>query len=675
MEARLRGGAESYASKDYTEALKQFTRAMILCPCTHGVKRPRCICKDFEAVAAKNGSILREALYRCACDVGKTFKKCRNPLHIKALDYRAGTFEALKALDRARKDAEWMLELAPRLPDGYLRLGKIARLQKKSDFARKIYASGIEASDREAPGAVKKLQQLRDALKPLEARLNKRDPLWLPLEMAVMVFANLSVPQLTKCLQVSKSWNQTLQGVYFKNLWSSVIFPRSNSRPPANWALHKIVARTHGSIREIEVVDTLWFQLTPQKLDTLLRNATSNLERLVVGPLLTYDYSSVGSYRFKKLRHLAAVTDNTDGRPRHGMAPNVGVLPTGLITGIAQTLVHLHLLGIPQDWHNLKMPMFPKLKYLRLEHKEKLAQNAFPIFDIALMTPHMEQLSLKGIHLTIGHFWQMEPAWEQLWNKLKVFVFAFPLAGRPWQPQETTAALSMMMSVNHGTTFEHFDHDIAFTEGDPWSPAKVITTTYDWSNYTNGNIISLPVVGHAKFPKMREFRVQSLAHIPDKLEAALQDAMANRHLHTLDIVFDLEDMNSATGTEHVEHLKKYNWLRGLDSIHTLGVFGFRFKQYPRKDEDLPLPGFLATFPNLETLSLGSESYDDAEFCFVVEAIMKVTHLKTIYQQNVGGAAWDRLVKIGKQYGVQIIPGPRPKEWPVKLDEDDEDDVE
>jgi len=233
----------------------------------------------------------------------------------------------------------------------------------------------------------------------------------------------------------------------------------------------------------------------------------------------------------------------------------------------------------------------------------------------------------------------------------------------------------MMMSVNHGNTFEHFDHDIAFTEGDPWCPAKVITTTYDWSNYTNGNIISLPVVGHAKFRKMREFRVKSLAHIPAKLEAALQDAMANRHLHTLDIVFELEDMNSATGTEHVEHLKKYNWLRGLDSIHTLGVFGFRFKQYPRKDEDLPLPGFLATFPNLETLSLGSESYDDAEFCFVVEAIMKVTHLKTIYQQNVGGAAWDRLVKIGKQYGVQIIPGPRPKEWPVKLDEDDEDDVE
>lgn len=38
-------------------------------------------------------------------------------LHIQALDYRAATFEDIKELERAQKDAEWMLELAPRLPD------------------------------------------------------------------------------------------------------------------------------------------------------------------------------------------------------------------------------------------------------------------------------------------------------------------------------------------------------------------------------------------------------------------------------------------------------------------------------------------------------------------------------------------------------------------------------
>lgn len=64
-----------------------------------------------------SGSIFHEAMYNCTCDVGKTFNKCDNELHIKALDYRAATFEAMQELDRARKDAEWMLELAPRFPD------------------------------------------------------------------------------------------------------------------------------------------------------------------------------------------------------------------------------------------------------------------------------------------------------------------------------------------------------------------------------------------------------------------------------------------------------------------------------------------------------------------------------------------------------------------------------
>lgn len=126
------------------------------------MKRERCSCKDFEAVAAKDSSIFNEAMYNCKCFVGKTFNKCDNPKHIQALDYRAATFEAMGELERAKKDAEWMLELAPRFPDvhlvhdasfclrtnigqGYLRLGKVARLQKKSEFAWKVYNAGILA--------------------------------------------------------------------------------------------------------------------------------------------------------------------------------------------------------------------------------------------------------------------------------------------------------------------------------------------------------------------------------------------------------------------------------------------------------------------------------------------------------------------------------------------------
>ncbi|KAF4125682.1 F-box/TPR repeat protein Pof3 [Geosmithia morbida] len=145
VEALIHDGRRAYASKHYKNALECFTRAMKRCPCSRGTRRERCTCKDFERVSAENGSIYQEAMYNCKCTVGQLFGKCDNLLHIQALDYRAATFESLKELERARKDAEWILELAPRLPEGYLRLGKIARLQKKSEFAWKVYSAGIEA--------------------------------------------------------------------------------------------------------------------------------------------------------------------------------------------------------------------------------------------------------------------------------------------------------------------------------------------------------------------------------------------------------------------------------------------------------------------------------------------------------------------------------------------------
>jgi F-box/TPR repeat protein Pof3 len=87
------------------------------CPCARGLKRERCRCKDFEGVAAKRGSIFHEAMYTCSCTVGKTFNKCDAATHIRALDYRAATFEAMGEVTRAKLDAEWLLELAPRLPE------------------------------------------------------------------------------------------------------------------------------------------------------------------------------------------------------------------------------------------------------------------------------------------------------------------------------------------------------------------------------------------------------------------------------------------------------------------------------------------------------------------------------------------------------------------------------
>jgi F-box/TPR repeat protein Pof3 len=107
-------GRQAYGSKNYSQALIHFTRAANACECNRGKRRERCKCKNFEQVVLKNESVFKEAMENCNCLVSKTFGECYVLSHIKALDYRAGVYEKMGHLDRAQRDAEWILEIAPR---------------------------------------------------------------------------------------------------------------------------------------------------------------------------------------------------------------------------------------------------------------------------------------------------------------------------------------------------------------------------------------------------------------------------------------------------------------------------------------------------------------------------------------------------------------------------------
>ena len=85
------------------------------CPCYKAGNRERCTCKNYEGVVSENKSFLDEVMKACQC-AAKPQEKCSNELHIHALDSRAAVFEKMDQIDRAKKDAEWILELAPRLP-------------------------------------------------------------------------------------------------------------------------------------------------------------------------------------------------------------------------------------------------------------------------------------------------------------------------------------------------------------------------------------------------------------------------------------------------------------------------------------------------------------------------------------------------------------------------------
>ncbi|KAG6158315.1 hypothetical protein E4U11_004789 [Claviceps purpurea] len=154
----IKSGRRCHATGKYKRALTFFTKAMRSCSCSSGAKLDKCTCRDFEKIASQGGSIFKEAVEICPCNVGILLKRCDDPHHIQALDFRAASYEALGKLNQAIKDAEWILELAPRLPDGYLCLGRIARQQKKDEYAWKIYTAGIEAMQDSAVESSPKLE-------------------------------------------------------------------------------------------------------------------------------------------------------------------------------------------------------------------------------------------------------------------------------------------------------------------------------------------------------------------------------------------------------------------------------------------------------------------------------------------------------------------------------------
>ncbi|CCE29626.1 uncharacterized protein CPUR_03473 [Claviceps purpurea 20.1] len=145
-----------------------------------------------------------------------------------------------------------------------------------------------------------------------------------------------------------------------------------------------------------------------------------------------------------------------------------------------------------------------------------------------------------------------------------------------------------------------------------------------------------------------------------------------KQLGSFDIVFPDESTTAIgrVGDASIRHLKAYEWARGAPSIHTMGCHHFRFRSDPKNDEDLPLPQFLASFPNLRTLEIYSAqySYEPSEFVNVVVAIMKRTHLKTIYTTDVEGAALGQLKQAAREHDVELIDKLRPQQWPMPLSE-------
>ncbi|CCE33860.1 uncharacterized protein CPUR_07788 [Claviceps purpurea 20.1] len=648
----IRHGRQSYLAKKYSRASAFFTRAICICPCARGVKRDRCTCKNYEAVAAQGGSIVREAMYTCHCDVGRTFSKCDNVYHIQALNSRAATYGALGKLDRAVKDAEWMLELAPRLPDGYLRLGNIARLQKNDEYAWKVYTAGIEANSDTVVDSSPKLQQLYGARNPLNQRFFRQDPLRLPVEIVGLIFSYLSWTEILLVLRVSRKWKRELTSPVHGILWRTIHFPRESFKTmPRPGQVKNILSWAgDGGARKIMIDIGAGF---PEPLMMQLLESSPSLENLEF-----HQPSDLSLPRNRKLwNQLRDVSISSESHSFcYSEVDSPGGFPRMFLQNAGSSLENLNLRGIPSQWYleMASIPFLPNLKTLRLYATEDDDDMAFPIFSLSIPFPRLEQLDINDL-LYLG----LEPTeiwrgkWHDVWPHLKVLWFRslFWSLGSDYESEISLMAIRYLTSLN---SLQHIYLDFE---------------SEDWPHLfrdSHGLLSDLDVLQYSPSKNLRSCIINTPIS-PEGARSLVSNAIKTGQLTSFDLVFPVDHSERNFGETSIRHLKGYEWMRGSPSIHTLGCYEFRFPFDAETDDDMPLPQFLATFPNLRTLKISSLEYDTLEFAEVVVAVLEVTRLNTIYTPLVNGVFLDQLRELAQQqYGVQLLACYPEEPWPVPL---------
>ncbi|KAI1657202.1 hypothetical protein F4813DRAFT_360641 [Daldinia decipiens] len=227
----LKKGLELYAQEDYEAAAKLFQKAISSCSCQiHG---GMLLDSNEDILTGIENNQLKEVL----STLTPRSKRCDKQVHIRALDSLIATYEMLFKLDKCLNLAVGMVNLAPREPKVYLRLGKILRLKSKQTLAYHMYRQGIELVERKNPdhSLLPKLRAQRDRVATLAAF----DPITkFPIELVRMTFEFLDFKTLCRCLRVSKAWNNILtKSNTLRDLW--------------HVQTYKLTQRTHPGIRRM----------------------------------------------------------------------------------------------------------------------------------------------------------------------------------------------------------------------------------------------------------------------------------------------------------------------------------------------------------------------------------------------------------------------------------------
>ena len=154
-------------------------------------------------------------------------------------------------------------------------------------------------------------------------------------------------------------------------------------------------------------------------------------------------------------------------------------------------------------------------------------------------------------------------------------------------------------------------------------------------------------------------------------ERLFRGAVDNKVLNSLDLYFPQPDLNERAGQTCLSYLAGWDWLLGAESIKALSLSNFDFgSEYSR---DCPLPAFLKTFPNLETIELSS-SHHTPEYVSSVayNALKDIKTLRMLYVDVTGEALYKlqaEATRRGVRFSRRRDPENSTREWPVPLEPD------
>ncbi|KAI0006648.1 hypothetical protein F4779DRAFT_554567 [Xylariaceae sp. FL0662B] len=623
MASLLTKGKALFAEGKYGHAATLFLTAADSCPCGVTVRTRGCVCKDLKLGVASN--TLKEVLMKpCTCPA-RSSRRCDNPAHLDSFDSLAAAYERDGQLDLSVRCAEQMIHLCPREPKGYLRLGKLLRLQGRAPLALLTYTQGIHLVGRKHSQHhfFAKMVEQRDKLRPL---LIKIDPVTqFPLEIVDMIFENVDFRTLCRSICVSKTWRAYLTKARF--LWQIQEYNYGSSLPrqAKDWVTLKSLAMYASfaahKITELSIDNCSRFNLTPAKFTKMIslapRLEVLKLRTALPGnPILLEDLPA--SVTIPKLRSLY-LGNKMRFTPR---------TIEQLLTASADSLEEFSMFNFadvatlrtppPPSWQHIDWPHMPRLKVFRLGcggHK-----TIVDLHSIMHRTPYVEDVWLDDV--VLNHNFEKESV---PWQKLKT-IFVGGRAIFPLVPVSRLPRLNEDMREVYleGSAFDRFcGYHV---------PA--------------GNASLVPASG-VMVPHLAQVEKLSVSTRDEmdkeRFEAILRPSITSGSLRELDIrpwPFSKVDFAS----------EELDWFRS-EHITFISLTGFTaLGMHLDISLDQFLIKFVARFPNLRCLEIDQEVIGDS----TLAAFVKMG-VRTIYHMW----AWEKeLINqwAATAYGAEIIYG-------------------